>query len=154
MKNSFKLTFDNELAMQQWVAANKLSFKVGVVCYLEGDLGAGKTSFSRALLQALGYDGRVKSPTYTLLEVYELQALRVCHFDLYRLGEAEELLFLGADDYHDATTLWLVEWPVRGAGYLPPADVVISIAQQQEQRVYHFEAASPSGEKLVASLHN
>ena len=152
MKNNFSINFDDETAMQQWVLANTQCVRTGVICYLEGDLGAGKTSFSRTLIQALGYHGHVKSPTYTLLEVYELQELRVCHFDLYRLGEAEELNYLGAEDYDDTGTLWLVEWPVRGAGYLPPADLVISIEQSQERRVYSFTARSPSGEKVINCL--
>lgn len=149
---NFSITFDSESAMQRWVRTNAHCLGTGLICYLDGDLGAGKTSFCRALIQALGFDGHVKSPTYTLLEVYEIQSLSVCHFDLYRLGEPEELHYLGLDDYADGHSLWLVEWPERGAGFLPAADVVLEITQQQAPRQYTWVAMTPRGESALACL--
>ena len=99
---------------------------------LSGELGAGKSTFARGALRALGARGTLKSPSYTLIESYELPALTVLHLDLYRLRDPEELENLGLADYHRPGFLWLIEWPERGAGRLPPADLgfVFSIAKE------------------------
>lgn len=106
--------------------------------HLQGDLGAGKTTLVRGLLHALGHHGTVRSPTYTLLEPYELPGLTVLHFDLYRVADPEELEYLGAREQSDARTLWLVEWPERGAGWLPTPELVATLRQDGDGRRLSF----------------
>ena len=93
------------------------------VVFLRGELGSGKSTFARGVLRALGVQGPIKSPSYTLLETYELPTITAVHLDLYRLLDPEELEHLGLPDYHRPGFLWLVEWPERGVGRLPEADL-------------------------------
>lgn len=113
---------DETLAVGQTLARR---FRTGGVVYLSGDLGVGKTTLVRGLLRALGYDGRVKSPSYGLIESYTIDGLDVHHLDLYRLGDGEEILYLGLEDLLGERSLLLVEWPERGEGWLPAADWTI-----------------------------
>ncbi|MEE4638913.1 MAG: tRNA (adenosine(37)-N6)-threonylcarbamoyltransferase complex ATPase subunit type 1 TsaE [Wenzhouxiangella sp.] len=105
----------------------------GGVVYLSGDLGVGKTTLVRGLLRAMGYAGRVKSPSYGLVESYELERLTVHHLDLYRLGDPGEIEFLGITDLLDEHSLLLVEWPEKGLGHLPPAALRILIEDLPDQ---------------------
>lgn len=116
--------------------------KVAVV-YLEGDLGAGKTTLVRGVLRGLGWGGNVKSPTYTIVEPYELDGVNLYHFDLYRLADPEELEYLGLREMLGHGMLFF-EWPERGEGFLPQPDCVIRIAQKQEGRALTIETADPA----------
>jgi tRNA threonylcarbamoyladenosine biosynthesis protein TsaE len=122
------------------------------VIWLEGDLGAGKTTLARGILRGLGHQGRVPSPTYTLIESYELGSLRVHHLDLYRLADPEELEYLGLADLCDGRSMLLVEWPERGAGSLPAADLRIQIRHAGAGRILSLFAQSEAGGEIAKCL--
>ncbi|WP_243041416.1 tRNA (adenosine(37)-N6)-threonylcarbamoyltransferase complex ATPase subunit type 1 TsaE [Dyella sedimenti] len=124
----------------------------GLVVYLHGELGAGKTSFARALLTALGAGERIKSPTYSLVESYRVQGRPAWHLDLYRIADPGELEWLGLDALSDPTALVLVEWPERGAGALPQADLVIHLGYAGTGRVARLEARTPRGVRVATRL--
>ncbi len=133
-----------------WAAADQ-----GLVVFLDGDLGAGKTTLSRGVLRSFGHNGAVKSPTYTLVEPYKFDGRGVFHFDLYRLGDPEELEYMGIRDYFAAGNLCLIEWPNRGAGILPVADLAVKVMVPRElknQRRLTLTAATALGETLLAQL--
>lgn len=126
--------------------------KAGMRLYFSGDLGAGKTTTIRALLAALGYRGRVKSPTYALVESYDLPNFVVHHFDLYRFCAPEEWFEAGFDDYLSAQSLCLIEWPSCAQGVLPTPDLDIQLVWQNHGRQAIFSAHTDLGQQCLAQI--
>ena len=126
--------------------------QVGGVVYFEGDLGMGKTTLVRGMLHGLGYEGAVKSPTYTIVEPYEVLGLEIFHFDLYRVTDPEELEYMGIRDYFSDTSLCLIEWAEMGAGVLPEADFIVSIDRVKEGRHVSIEAKTEKGHVALNTL--
>jgi tRNA threonylcarbamoyladenosine biosynthesis protein TsaE len=124
----------------------------GGVVYLRGELGAGKTTFARALLQAMGVGERVKSPTYSLLERYSVNGRDAFHLDLYRIADAGELEWLGLDELDAPETIVLIEWPERGRGALPKPDLDITLEHAGEGRSACLSAGSARGSNLIHGI--
>jgi len=134
-------------------AARSLPPAAGLfVVELTGDLGAGKTTFVRGLLQALGVTRPVRSPSYGLMELYDVADRQVLHLDLYRLHDPDELENLGLRDYHQPGSLWLVEWPDRGRGHLPAADVRLAFTPGADGHAVDLTPHSRAGEEWLARL--
>ncbi|WP_166264225.1 tRNA (adenosine(37)-N6)-threonylcarbamoyltransferase complex ATPase subunit type 1 TsaE [Marinobacter caseinilyticus] len=126
--------------------------KNGLTVFLQGNLGMGKTTLSRGLIRGLGHHGAVKSPTYTLVEPYEHLEPMTYHFDLYRLGDPEELEYMGIRDYFQGNNVCLIEWAERGHGVLPEADVVIELTAQRQGRAVSVSARTDRGRTLIDTL--
>ena len=126
--------------------------RTAVTVFLQGDLGMGKTTFTRGVMNHFGHIGATKSPTYTLVEPYQFGQQQLHHFDLYRLGHPEELDYLGIRDYFDGSAINLIEWPDKGLGYLPIADVVITISALDRGRNLCFVSQTNRGDKIIRGL--
>ncbi|MCB5161393.1 tRNA (adenosine(37)-N6)-threonylcarbamoyltransferase complex ATPase subunit type 1 TsaE [Marinomonas algarum] len=152
--NAMQLAQDvyGEEAMESLGTALSSVLQQGGVVFLEGDLGMGKTTLVRGVLKGLGYDGPVKSPTYTLVEPYELVNLDAYHFDLYRVGDPEELEFMGVRDYFTDQSLCLIEWAEMGRGILPDADLVVSITLLSQGRHLTFTGQTEKGAEALMEL--
>ena len=124
----------------------------GMVVFLRGDLGTGKTTLVRGFLRGLGYEGTVKSPTYTLVEPYQLGDVNAYHIDLYRLSDPRELEFTGLRDNFGEPALFFVEWPERARPALPNPDLEVSIRRVDQGRQVTFQAASATGRQLLPAL--
>jgi len=129
-----KLTIHDENEMMSFGGVVAEKFPEGGMVYLNGDLGAGKTTLVRGLLRSLGYQGTVKSPTYTLVEPYQIDNRMIYHFDLYRLADPEELEYIGGREYWNTDALCLVEWPEKAKGFLPDPNLIIDILYQDTRR--------------------
>ncbi|MEX2480962.1 MAG: tRNA (adenosine(37)-N6)-threonylcarbamoyltransferase complex ATPase subunit type 1 TsaE [Gammaproteobacteria bacterium] len=139
-------------AMEALGAACARGGRRGQCLYLHGPLAAGKTTFARGYVRALGHRGAVKSPTFTLVESYVLAAASVHHFDLYRLADAEELEFIGIEEYLEGGADVLVEWAERGTGVLPPATIDIDIGIVSSGREVALESHDDRGLEIVSSI--
>ena len=148
------MVWPDEVATQAFATA--LAGQPGLgqaVIELRGELGAGKTTLVRHLLRALGVQGRVKSPTYAVVETYELAGLSIWHFDFYRLNDPREWEDAGFRDIFAGPGLKLAEWPEKAAGYMPTADLVISLTvREDETREVRLTAQSPLGAKLLSAI--
>lgn len=143
---------ENENAMLAY--AKKLSAVMddGIIIFLHGLLGAGKTTFTRGFLQGLGYNDKVKSPTYTLVEPYDIHGRTIFHFDFYRLNDPEELHYIGIQDYFTDQAICLVEWPEKGFPLLPAPDLNCYIEMRSHGREVRMEACSDKGRKTLGKL--
>jgi len=144
----------DEAALNKVAARLAAGLRDGGVLYLRGELGAGKTTFARALLGALGVGLRIKSPTYSLIESYATGDLAVHHLDLYRIADPGELEWLGLADLTAGTHLLLVEWPERAARALPVSDLVVSLAHAGEKRDAVLAAGSTRGVDWLRRLRD
>lgn len=150
MAEELHLADENAVAALAAALAPALGEEGGVV-HLHGDLGAGKTTFARALIAALGVTGRIKSPTYSLIESYRAGGLAIHHLDLYRIADAGELEWLGLDEIADGRSLILVEWPERGGSALPRPDLVLEFAYAPVGRRLSLAPHSPRGHDWLAA---
>ncbi|MBU0744304.1 MAG: tRNA (adenosine(37)-N6)-threonylcarbamoyltransferase complex ATPase subunit type 1 TsaE [Gammaproteobacteria bacterium] len=142
------------LAMRRLGGVIASSCVPGSVVYLQGELGAGKTTLVRGFLRRIGYKGHVRSPTFNLFETYQVKGQTICHFDLYRLIKPEELVYVGVVDYFNEENICLIEWPDHGKGFLPEADLFCSFdfVTKGQARVVEISATSSKGEMMVEKI--
>jgi len=148
---------DCQRMAEQWAAmlGPALREQASVVIELHGTLGAGKTTFTRYLLRALGVQGRIKSPSYAVVEPHEVPGMAIWHFDFYRFNDPQEWEDAGFRDLFGSPGLKLVEWPEKAAGLLPPADLKLTLTPLDEnQRHATVEASTPAGKQWLTDLKN
>jgi tRNA threonylcarbamoyladenosine biosynthesis protein TsaE len=152
---SFTQFLPDEAATVAAGSAVGRALTAGAVVFLMGELGAGKTTFTRGALRALGHAGSVKSPTYTLCEPYDLtDAGQLCHLDLYRLSNPEELEFLGIRDYVASGAILLIEWPSKGKGWLPAPDLQVALVEFNDGRELKITALTADGEGILTRMED
>ena len=162
MNNNFTLDLPNEAATLAFAAqfacavsqsdALLVSKSSGLVVYLHGDLGAGKTTFVRGFLHALGYAGKVKSPTYNLVEQYTIVNKTIYHFDLYRFNDAEEWEAAGFRDYFNAQSICMIEWPEKAEGLLPVPDIDLHLHLQETGRIVEMITHTTLAQSLITQM--
>ena len=154
MQHAIAITTESDTQRVAQTLAQSIGGAQPTVIHLEGDLGAGKTTFSRYMLQALGHTGAVKSPTYTLVEPYEINDWVIYHFDLYRLSDPEELEFMGIRDYLSHAHLLLIEWPSRGHGCLPAPNLHIALQHGEAVSARHLvmTAHDAHGQRMLSTF--
>ena len=150
--NELRLSLRDVEATEKLGAVLATLLSDGLIFFLLGDLGSGKTSLVRGVLRELGHSGAVKSPTYTLLEEYSVAGRDIIHFDLYRLTDPEELDLIGIRDYVNGKNCCFFEWPQRGQGYLPAADLQIQISLKGNGRLARMTSNSESGRAILKSI--
>jgi tRNA threonylcarbamoyladenosine biosynthesis protein TsaE len=146
------LALPDEAATLALGARLAAAVRPGLAVWLVGDLGAGKTTLTRGLLRALGYEGRVKSPTYTLVEIYPFSSFNLYHFDLYRFVDPEEWEEAGFRDYFSPESICLVEWPEKGGAVLPRPDLEIRLDIEGEGRLARLRGETEEGRRCVEEL--
>ncbi len=150
---SFKQFLPDEAATVAAGSAIGRALTSGAVVFLVGELGAGKTTFTRGALRALGHAGAVKSPTYTLCEPYDLaNSEQFCHLDLYRLSDPEELEFLGIRDYVASGAMLFIEWPSKGEGWLPTPDLQVALVDSNNGRELTITVLTGIGEAVLTRM--
>jgi tRNA threonylcarbamoyladenosine biosynthesis protein TsaE len=149
---ALKTILPDEAATLRLGAALASALEPGLVVYLRGELGAGKTTLVRGALRALGHEGAVKSPTYALVEVYEVSRLHLHHFDFYRFHDPREWIDAGFRESFNGQNVSLVEWPERADGMLPPADLNIALALHGTGRSAELTSSSTAGQKCLARV--
>lgn len=144
----------DEAATLAFGAALAQALQPGLVIFLMGDLGAGKTTLTRGVLRGLGYSGKVKSPTYTLVELYNVSRLYLYHFDFYRFADPQEWEDAGFREHFNAETVCLVEWPEKAGDFLPIPDLRIQLEAEQNGRSLHVHAETEAGKQCLARLNS
>jgi tRNA threonylcarbamoyladenosine biosynthesis protein TsaE len=150
MRSATRSAGETEAHGARFARARPRDASLFAAIYLGGDLGAGKTTWARGFIAACGVSAVVRSPTYTLVELYGTGALTLVHLDLYRLQDESELEPLGLRDWAGPGYLWLIEWPERGGARLPPADLSIALSAGKETHEIIVTAGTPTGETWLA----
>jgi tRNA threonylcarbamoyladenosine biosynthesis protein TsaE len=153
LKHNLPLTIKSPKAMQAFgkklAQALQKEHCQSSIIYLCGELGSGKTTLVRGFLRAFGYQGKVKSPTFTLLESYQVKTQKIFHFDLYRLNNAEELEYIGIRDYFSSDAIVLIEWPERASSVLPKADLILSLQHDAKNPQQRLVALTAENNKVI-----